>query len=100
MAEWRKNNLERHNNARRRSVLRSKYGLTLEEYHALVEKQGSACAICGSSGDARALHVDHHHGTGEIRGLLCNNCNRCLGLMRDDVVVLRSAIAYLERAVT
>lgn len=99
MAVWRTNNLERHNNARRRSVLRSKYGLTLEGYHALLEKQDGTCAICGCRADKRALHVDHHHGTGKIRGLLCNTCNRCLGLLKDDVAVLRSAVAYLERSV-
>ena len=98
MAAWRANNLERHNLARRRSVLRSKYGLTLEAYDALVEAQGSACAICGSKACKRALHVDHDHGTGKVRGLLCNTCNRCLGLLKDDATVLRSAIAYLERS--
>lgn len=98
MAEWRRKNPERHASARRRSVLRSKDGLTLEEYDALLLKQGGACAICGQSPSLKALHVDHHHETGNVRGLLCNNCNRCLGLLKDDVAVLRSAIVYLERA--
>ena len=99
MAEWRANNLERHNDARRRSVLRSKYGLTPETYDALLETQAGACAICGCKAGKRALHVDHDHRTGKVRGLLCNNCNRCLGLLKDDVAVLRSAVAYLERSV-
>ena len=97
MAEWRAKNLDRHNAARRRSVLRSKSGLTPEGYDALATAQNGACAICGCRSDTRALHVDHDHRTGKIRGLLCNNCNRCLGLLKDDVAVLRSAITYLER---
>ena len=97
MAEWRRLNPERHSNARLVSKLRLKYGLTLEQYHDLLNKQGGACAICGCETDTRALDIDHHHGTGEVRGLLCNTCNRGLGLFKDDVAVLRSAITYLER---
>ena len=79
-------------------MLRSKYGRTEAEYNALADAQGGVCAICGRNDRARALHVDHDHTTGRVRGLLCNTCNRCLGLLKDDAAVLRSAIAYLERA--
>ena len=99
MAEWRRLNPERHSNARLVSKLRLKYGLTIEQYNGIFEKQGGACAICGLSPDTRALDIDHHHGTGEVRGLLCNTCNRGLGLFKDDVAVLRSAVAYLERSI-
>ncbi len=99
MAIWRAANPERHAAARRRSDLWLSYGLTPEAHQAMHDSQGGACAICGSTGGARALHVDHDHATGRVRGLLCNTCNRCLGLLKDDADVLRSAIAYLERAV-
>ncbi len=98
MAEWRRKNPERHASARRRFKLWSKYGLTTEQYRTLLDKQEGTCAICSQDAPARALHVDHDHETGEVRGLLCNNCNRGLGLLKDDVVVLRSAITYLEGA--
>jgi hypothetical protein len=97
MAEWRGRNPGPHADARRRSKLRVKYGLTIEGYNALLDKQGGVCAVCGHNVSKRALHVDHDHGTGKVRGLLCNKCNRGMGLLGDDVTLLKSAIAYLER---
>lgn len=46
------------------------------------------------------LVVDHCHDTGKIRGLLCHNCNRALGLLKDSVHTLESAIDYLEKTGT
>ncbi len=46
------------------------------------------------------LMVDHDHTTGEVRGLLCHNCNRAIGLLREDPERLRRAIEYLEGATT
>jgi hypothetical protein len=77
----------------------SKYGLTEDGYQQLLEVQGGCCAIC-SSPDAdsrgRALHVDHDHNTGKVRGLLCKNCNQALGLLADDSARLRKAASYLD----
>ena len=42
-------------------------------------------------------HVDHDHMTGEVRGVLCFNCNQALGNARDDIVVLQGLIDYLNR---
>jgi hypothetical protein len=50
------------------------------------------CVICGASGK---LVVDHDHVTGEIRGMLCNHCNRGLGHFRDDPTLLEFAAQYL-----
>ncbi|QSM04369.1 hypothetical protein PROPHIGD43A-4_59 [Mycobacterium phage prophiGD43A-4] len=55
--------------------------------------QRGKCAICGDAPES--LVVDHNHETGAVRGLLCNNCNRCLGLLKDNIEVLTSAAAYL-----
>lgn len=74
-----------------------KYGITEVDYQTLLAKQNGGCAICGSSGERRRLDVDHCHITDKIRGLLCNNCNRGLGHLKDDPALLRLAATYLER---
>ena len=82
------------------------YGITLEEVLNMAEAQGFVCAICHKEnfamGDCHsgALVVDHDHITGKVRGLLCHNCNRALGLLGDDINILRSSISYLERVTT
>jgi len=85
--------------------LKTRYGITLAEFHAMIATQGGRCACCGEmsvdqsdSTGKRALYVDHCHETGVVRGLLCPSCNTGLGQFKDDVDRLRSAIAYLERA--
>lgn len=86
----------------------SERGITLEEYNALLKKQNYKCAICGKIADAcsrngkykhRSLFVDHDHATGNIRGLLCDNCNFILGHAKDDIHILENAIEYLKRGV-
>ena len=65
------------------SLLR-KYGLTLVAFNALVEAQRGSCASCGDPLElGPKTHVDHCHETGIVRGLLCANCNRALGLLGD-----------------
>lgn len=85
----------------RESALRQ-YGLTTDQYEAMHAAQGGRCAICrrpevakSSKGKALSLAVDHDHGSGRVRGLLCGPCNRAIGLFGDDVERLRTAIAYL-----
>ena len=83
--------------------LKEKYGVGLEAYDRLLEAQGGVCAICGQpetrtySGFPQLMSVDHNHLTGEIRGILCSNCNGALGLLKEDTEIMRKAIAYLER---
>lgn len=79
--------------------VKKRYGLTREQYDALLHLQNGLCAICrrGPEGSGKQrLTVDHDHRTGEVRGLLCNHCNAALGNFRDDPLVLRAAITYLE----
>lgn len=81
------------------------YGITPEEYDAMLAAQDGVCAICRrpeSTIDYRSkkpqrLAVDHCHVTKAIRGLLCANCNRGLGGLKHDQDVLRAAIRYLDR---
>jgi hypothetical protein len=67
------------------------------------EKQGHVCAICGGRNTYSCtkkvdydLYVDHCHSTGKVRGLLCNHCNRGIGLFKDDISNLERAILYLK----
>jgi hypothetical protein len=78
--------------------LRRKYGITVPEYDELMRRQGSVCACCGSAnGGVRAFHLDHDHRTGKVRGILCNNCNAALGLIRDDPEIALAMANYLKK---
>lgn len=67
--------------------------MTGAEADAMLDEQGGLCAICRS---APAVHVDHDHGTGAVRALLCFNCNGGLGQFRDDPEILRAAAEYVR----
>ena len=79
----------------RRHVLM--YGLTAEDYQRLLAAQNGACAVCRQISERR-LCVDHCHATGEVRGLLCSNCNTAIGLLDDDPERMRAAALYVLRA--
>lgn len=77
--------------------LKWKYGLTPEQWDAMLVAQCGRCACCSDPmiGDREPV-VDHNHETGCVRGLLCNTCNRAIGLLKDDPVLIRQAAVYLE----
>ena len=79
------------------ATLKAKYGISLADYNRRLADQGEVCAICKCPCiTGHRLSVDHNHETGEIRGLLCVNCNRAVGHMRDNPALLRVAADYLE----
>lgn len=84
--------------ARRNVLLKHCYGISLREYNELLLKQDYKCVTCGITQFAigRDLDVDHCHQTSKVRGLLCNPCNLALGLVKDNVEILRDMIKYLE----
>jgi hypothetical protein len=103
MRKWGKENPEKHAHTRWVYDLRTTYGMTEKQWLDLLAAQGGGCAICGEnektvhrSGAVWRLSVDHCHTTGKIRGILCNRCNRAIGLLKDDVQLLRKATDYLE----
>ena len=104
--QWFADNPDRASAARRKSSLRKNYGIDLDEYNAMLAKQHGVCAICGEdepnehgrTGKKFRLSVDHCHDSGTIRGLLCQRCNRAIGLLKDDPILLRRAISYLLRS--
>ena len=102
-AQWREKNREKSTRLATDCHRRKKFGIEPAEYDRIFESQGCACAICkGScgttpSGNPRALALDHDHGTGAIRGILCARCNRALGSFGDSPQLLASALAYLVK---
>ena len=83
--------------------LKYKYGMSLQDYEDILKKQGNRCAICKSTSNSdpnrkNNFDVDHCHVTGVVRGLLCSNCNTGIGLLKDSVDNLNSAIKYLEHS--
>lgn len=84
--------------------LQKDYGITLLEYIDMAKAQNGKCAICLNKETAldpktktpRRLAVDHCHATGKVRGLLCSSCNTALGLLKDDVLLLKRATVYLN----
>lgn len=91
---WNQNNIERRKLTRRRKELRG-YGLTLDDYISLYNKQAGKCSICQNWFEL--LHVDHNHSTNVIRELLCSNCNTALGLLKEDPNLFHSAVSYLNK---
>lgn len=84
------------------SRLRRSYGLSVEAFHEMLEKQKQCCAICETpfasfgKDEERNTHVDHDHVSGKVRGLLCPHCNRGIGSFKDNPQSLRRAALYLE----
>jgi hypothetical protein len=88
-----------HNNkdSVKNSYLKTNYGITLEDYNFLLEKQNEKCKICNNEcPTGKSLAVDHNHETGKVRGLLCKNCNIGLGMFFDNIDFLESAVLYLK----
>ena len=76
------------------------YGITNQDYEQMLENQGFCCAGCGLHQNIleKKLNVDHDHVTGKVRGLLCGNCNRALGLVKDNMETLVRLQEYLEKS--
>lgn len=99
--DWRTANPEKVQNARIR-----RHGITPDEYEQMLSAQGNCCAICRTEAptDRRKWNIDHDHSCCPgpygcrkcIRGVLCGNCNRAIGLLGDNSLLIRRAARYLE----
>lgn len=99
---YRQSDKNKQSNQSRKYLLKSKYGLTLDEYNNLLEKQNGVCAICKKpetqcsyKEKIDSLRVDHCHTTNIIRGLLCSKCNLGISQFDDKMSLLMSAMEYL-----
>lgn len=95
---WEINNPEKFALNQRRHIMKSKYGITLEQYAEMLKAQNGGCSICGRKRNPpkEPLVVDHDHQSGTVRSLLCNRCNGGMGLLGDNPERLRAAADYIE----
>jgi hypothetical protein len=96
---YREKNRDKFLAVERKSKLKMTYGITPEQYDAMLSSQGNKCAICAAKtpgGRTKMFFIDHCHDKGNIRGLLCMRCNTGLGLFLDNPKFLLSAISYLK----
>lgn len=111
--KWSVRNRERHYKACKETVAKNKeyyskrhrkyqlsknYGITEDDYNNMLKSQNYCCAICGTdtpTGKWKVFAVDHDHTTGKVRSLLCNECNRGIGLLKDSPDLLMKAATYL-----
>ena len=82
-----------------RKSLLARYGITHEDYLAMLDKQGGKCAICGAAKTtcrrSKYFDVDHNHQTGQVRGLLCRDCNLTVGMVESKQYKLGLIRQYL-----
>lgn len=97
-AMWQRQRMQRLTPDERREIVIRRHGLTRADFDQMVADQGGGCAACGGISTKRPLQIDHCHDTGQIRGILCGNCNSALGHARDDVARLESLIEYLRKS--
>lgn len=85
----------------RESHLERCYGMTIAEYNAILLSQEGNCALCktpAESASRKRLFVDHCHDTGRIRGLLCDDCNKSLGVIEKFREKLDLMLHYADHA--
>jgi len=81
----------------RDAYYRRTFGISADEFDALLENQRGVCAICARKPEREAsFHLDHDHVTGDIRGILCLGCNQGVGQFQDDAALLERAAAYVR----
>lgn len=87
----------------RANNLKKRFNMTLEQYDKIFKNQNGICKICGKpetkkyKGILMWLSIDHNHKTGKVRALLCDKCNRALGIVDDNINLLQKLIKYLRR---
>lgn len=101
--KWARERWRNNPNVRRTAkncAIKKTYGISLEDYDKLLEKQAGVCVICGqlpkSNRKSNKLAIDHSHRTGKVRGLLCHRCNNGLGCYDDSIELLQKAVEYLK----
>lgn len=96
--KWRSNGGHRDPKKLREYQLKHNYGFSIKDFEEKFLRQGSRCAICGTTTTGGSnWHVDHCHATGKNRDILCQGCNQALGLVKEDKKILLSMIDYIDK---
>ncbi len=95
VVEYQRRYRAEHRDQFRAGHLQRKFGMTPEDYGAMLAAQGGGCAICGEvPRPGESFHVDH---LGErVRGILCVRCNNALGQLRENAKLAERAVDYLD----
>lgn len=96
---WKSENKDKLKISQRKTQLKKKYGITVQEYDKILTAQGGHCFFCDRTPDQErygVLNVDHDHSTGRVRGLLCMTHNRALGVFGDNEEGLIKALSYVQ----
>lgn len=88
--------------AKRKSHLKTRYGITDNDYYRMLSAQNNGCAIYGTTTPVNGrgnifFDVDHDHTTGRVRGLLCRDCNVTVGVVEKKQDKIRLIYKYLEQ---
>lgn len=98
--EWMRTHRDRTKQHQRKKYLKSAYGIAPDVVASMFDSQAGLCAICCcrlGSDSKSAMHIDHDHATGVVRGLLCVRCNIGIGMFDENADSFQRAIAYLKR---
>lgn len=82
-----------------------KFNLNSNDFDNLLLAHNNKCAICNLeetqvsniNNKVLSLSLDHCHLTNKVRGLLCHKCNKAIGLLQDNIELLKKSIEYLEK---
>jgi len=102
ISEYNKKQYQKRKGKQRDRRLQLEFGISTEIYNSMLFEQNGKCALCKQSetrllnGQVKNLAVDHDHGTGKVRRLLCSNCNVGLGNFQEKIELLKAAIVYLK----
>ena len=88
--------IKRQRRSRHNYHLKKTYGITIEDYDAILKAQGGKCAICKGGTSKNFFAVDHNHKNGRVRGLLCARCNTGLARFMDSATNVGRAYRYLR----
>ena len=96
---WAKEYRKRKPEVTLKTMLKTNYNLTVDQYNYLLLSQNNCCKICDlyldKSTKSKTPHVDHCHKTGKVRGILCHQCNLNLGRIEKEGF-LEKALVYLH----
>ena len=96
--KYRRNNPKKIRQWHRENHLTRKYGISFPEYESMLRLQDYRCAICGRKFTKdNVACVDHDHKTGQVRALLCKQCNTGIGMLQDNPSIIHEAEMYIRK---